>query len=274
VLRTVESLHRCTVVALDGDMGTVDQALFDDEAWGVRYLVVETGNWIGERKVLISPYSIKPSDPGSGALHVNLTRQQVRDSPNIDTHKSVYRQYETTHLLYYGYPRYWGSSNVWGTSAYPAFTGSLEAPHHEPDAPMGSDPHTDEPPADVHLRSTDAVKGCHIRAVDGSIGHVSGFIFDDVAWVIRYLTVDTRNWWPGGKEVLLATQWLSGTDWFDSTVSTDLTRDAIRNSPEYDDAVLLTRGYEKTLHGFYGKQAYWSESDTESLLSHIGETAP
>jgi hypothetical protein len=95
--------------------------------------------------------------------------------------------------------------------AYPAFPGSTEAPRFDPEAPVNPEPHADEPAADIHLRSTNAVKGCHIKAVDGSIGHVSGFVFDDVAWVIRYLSVDTRNWWPGGKEVLLATQWIRPT---------------------------------------------------------------
>ncbi|WP_175773121.1 PRC-barrel domain-containing protein [Paraburkholderia phenazinium] len=273
MLRSIESLHGCAVVARDGEMGTVSQAYFDDEAWGVRYLVVDTGNWISKRQVLISPYSIRHSDPGSDTVQVDLTRQQVRDSPDIDTRKPVSRQYETSHLLYYGYPRYWGGANLWGLDAYPAFPGSTEAPRFDPEAPVNPEPHADEPAADIHLRSTNAVKGCHIKAVDGSIGHVSGFVFDDVAWVIRYLSVDTRNWWPGGKEVLLATQWISQTNWFDSTVSTELSREAIRNSPAYDDTVPLSRNYEQSLHGFYGKEAYWSKDDTESLLAHIGDTA-
>lgn len=85
-------------------------------------------------------------------------------------------------------------------------------------------------PADAYLRSTKAVKDDHIEAVDGSIGHVSGFIFNEVAWVMRYLTVDTRNWWQVGREVLMATQWIDFVDWVGSTVSTRLTREAIKNS--------------------------------------------
>ena len=119
-------------------------------------------------------------------------------------------------------------------------------------------PSADEPPPDTHLRSTEAVKGYHIETVDGTIGHVSGFVFDDEAWVIRYLTVDTRNWWPGGKEVLLATEWIESIDWFGSTVSTTLTHDAIRHSPAYDDAIPVDRDYETALHEYYGREHYWS----------------
>ncbi|MGF6758992.1 hypothetical protein P3T16_006420 [Paraburkholderia sp. GAS42] len=119
------------------------------------------------------------------------------------------------------------------------------------------DPDAHQAPVDVHLHSTNAVEGYHIEVADGSIGHVSGFIFDDVAWAIRYLTVDTRNWWPGGKEVLVATRWIDLIDWVGSTVSTRLSRDAIKNSPEYDDSVPLNRDYEKRLHEFHGRDGYW-----------------
>ncbi|WP_338048155.1 hypothetical protein [Paraburkholderia azotifigens] len=116
----------------------------------------------------------------------------------------------------------------------------------------------DHPPGDGHLRSTDAVDGYHFAAADGDIGHVSGFIFDDEAWTIRYLTVDTQNWWPS-REALLATEWISLIDWFESTVSTKLTRDAIKSSPAYDNRIPLERDFETQLYAFYGKVGYWSD---------------
>ncbi len=176
MLRNIEFLQGSTVTASDGDVGTVTQVYFDDEAWGVRYLVVETGDWLRDRQVLISPYAVSHSDPGSKAVHVKLTRQQVRDSPNIDTHKPVSRQHEIQYLRYYGYPTYWGGANLWGMGAYPAFDGASATAA----LPLGAfpvvdpDPEADEPPADTHLRSTDGVKGYHIETIDGTMGHVSG----------------------------------------------------------------------------------------------------
>lgn len=262
MLRTIESLYGCPVAARDGEIGTVDQAYFDDEAWGVRYLVVETGSWIKKRQVLISPYSIKHSDPGSGAVHVDLTQQQVKDSPNIDTDKPVSRQHETEYLGYYGYPTYWGGAYLWGVGAYPGYGSMVSSIGMESAARIRHDQEADNPPADVHLRSSKAVRGYHIEAADGRIGHVCGFIFDDIAWVIRYLIVDTRNWWPGGKEVLLATQWINLVDWVGSTVSTRLTCEAIKSSPPYDNTVPMDRRYEATLHTHYGKDGYWPEDVT------------
>ena len=60
---------------------------------------------------------------------------------------------------------------------------------------------------DVHLRSANKVTGYRIGATDGDIGHVEDFIIDDETWEIRYMVVDTQNWWPG-KKVLVAPQWI------------------------------------------------------------------
>jgi hypothetical protein len=128
MLRNIEFLQGSTVKASDGDVGTVTQVYFDDEAWGVRYLVVETGDWLRDRQVLISPYAVSHSDPGSSDVHVKLTRQQVRDSPNIDAHKPVSRQHEIQYLKYYGYPTYWGGANVWGMVPIRPSTVSLRRP--------------------------------------------------------------------------------------------------------------------------------------------------
>ncbi|KXU91165.1 photosystem reaction center subunit H [Paraburkholderia monticola] len=267
MLRSIRSLHGCVVRAFDGDIGSVNQVYFDDESWGVRYLVVETGNWLSDRQVLISPYSVEHAGAVSNpvqavhAVHVSLTRQQVKDSPNIDAHKPVSRQNEIEYLRYYSYPTYWGGPNLWGMGAYPAFDPTGPTSDEESELPAPPILHVSRSRTDVHLRSTEAIKGYHLQTADGSLGHVSDFIYDDEAWVIRYLVVDTRNWWPGGKEILIATYWLDEVDWFASTVSTSLTREIIRQSPAYDDSVPLHRSYEVALHQFYGKHGYWSKAD-------------
>jgi hypothetical protein len=259
MLRSISDLHGSTVQALDGDIGSVNQAYFDDESWGVRYLVVETGNWLNDRQVLVSPYSVQHTDPGSSVVHVNLSRQQVRDSPMLDTHKPVSRQHEIDYLRHYSYPTYWGGPNLWGMGAFPAYDPTGIRPEALPAEPARPTLHTNRSHDDVHLRSTDEVNGYHLKTADGGIGHVSDFIYDDTDWAIRYLVVDTHNWWPGGKTVLIAIHWIDAVDWSDSTVSTPLTREVIRNSPAYDDSMPVDRHYEIALHGFYDQRGYWSD---------------
>jgi len=272
MLRSIKGLHGCTVNAIDGDIGKVDQVYFDDEMWAVRYLVVETGRWLNERRVLISPYSIRHTGPGSNVVHLNLTQQAVRDSPGVDTHRPVSRQNEVECLRYYNYPTYWGGPNIWGMGAYPKFDPTNASTDLAP-LPLLNEPQAVRSPDDVHLRSTDEVSGYRMDAVDGAIGHVSGFIYDDEAWAIRYLCIDTRSLWHGGKEILLAAHWIEGVDWLAKTVTTRLTQDSIRLSPVYDNAIPIHRSYEVALHEFYGKQGYWSEAGPASLSEYVQSTA-
>jgi hypothetical protein len=109
---------------------------------------------------------------------------------------------------------------------------------------------------DPHLRSTHDVSGHYVQAADGEIGHVEDFIIDDETWAIRYLVIDTHNWWPG-KKVLVSPQWIERVSWSDSKVFVNLSRESIKNSPEYSEESLITRDYETWLYGHYKRQAYW-----------------
>jgi hypothetical protein len=52
----------------------------------------------------------------------------------------------------------------------------------------------------------------HIHATDGEIGHIEDFLIDDETWAIRYLVIDTRNWWPG-KRILISPRWIERVGW-------------------------------------------------------------
>jgi len=112
------------------------------------------------------------------------------------------------------------------------------------------------------LRSTRDVTGHHIQAVDGEIGHVEDFIIDDETWAIRYLIIDTQNWWPG-KKVLVSPQWIERVSWIESKVFVNLTCETIRQSPEYTEESLLTRDYETELHRHYNRRGYWIDEPAE-----------
>jgi hypothetical protein len=123
---------------------------------------------------------------------------------------------------------------------------------------------------DSHLRSTEAVTGYHIEAADGEIGHVDGFVVDDEAWAIRYIEVATRNWLPG-KKVLVSPAWIERVSWTDSAVYTALSREAIKEGPEYIESRPITREYENRLHLHYGRPPYWlHEAEHKSAVSLSG----
>jgi hypothetical protein len=249
MLRKVKDLRGCALRATDGFMGRVDDFYFDDEDWGIRYLVVETGTWLSGRKVLISPMSLGHAGWMGRQLPVTLTRRQVERSPDIDTRKPVSRQYEAEYARYYGYPFYWGGAGLWGMGAYPGNL-STEAGIEQELKAHGTQrtPSSD----DCHLRSSNAVIGYHIKATDGDIGHLEDLLVDDYTWAIRYLIVNTSNWW-GGRRVLVAPQSIDDVSWSEAKVSVKLTRQAIKDAPPHELAAQLDRGGEDGIYEHYAR---------------------
>lgn len=109
MLRDINGLRGCTIHATDGELGAVDDFYFDDKTWDIRYAVVRTGSWLAGRKVLISAALLKREpDWRARALPVLLTREQVSNSPDIDTQKMVTRLHEEELHKHYAWPIYWG----------------------------------------------------------------------------------------------------------------------------------------------------------------------
>jgi uncharacterized protein YrrD len=231
--------------SLDGEIGRVKEFYFDDRHWAIRYLVTDTGNWLTDRQVLISPYALVAVNKEERYIAIDLTNKQIEDSPSLNTDKPVSRQFEMSYFGYYGWPTYWSGPYMWGD--YPTIVRDREKSRAFNPGGKAWDP---------HLRSTHDVSGYHIQAADGEIGHVDDFIIDDQTWAIRYLVVDTRNWWPG-KKVLISPKWIERVSWSKSTVFVNLSRETIKQSPEYTEESLITRDYETGLHGHYNRRGYW-----------------
>jgi hypothetical protein len=270
MLRDLNDLKDYAIHATDGDIGHVRDCYFDDESWTVRYLIVETGTWLLSRKVLISPHSIRLPRWAEKTLPLSITKEQVKNSPDIDTDKPVSRQYESRFLGFYGYPMYWNADAFAGL-AMPGY-----ASYGAPPFTLGQQTEFDYVKTgekrqhrldDVHLRSCNETSDYHIHATDGDIGHVVGFLLDDETWMIRYLIVDTSNWWLG-HQALIAPQWIEGIQWTDHTVNVGLTQQAIKESVPYDKSVNLDRNSEVGIYHHFGRVGYWTEGAIQEEKSN------
>jgi len=237
--------------SLDGEIGKVKEFYFDDQHWAIRYLIAETGTWLTGRQVLISPYALVAVNNEKQNIEINLTRKQIEESPPLESDKPVSQQFEDAYYGFYGWPLYWGGPYMWG--AYPFIVRDPEKLKEHTQGETTWDP---------CLRSTRDVTGHHIQAADGEIGHVEDFIFDDETWAIRYLIINTQNWWPG-KKVLVSPQWIERVSWIESKVFVNLTCEIIRQSPEYTEESLLTRDYETELHRHYNRRGYWVDEHVD-----------
>ena len=264
MLRSMTDLKGYTLGATDGDMGHVTDFLFDDTRWTIRYLVVETGSWLKSRKVLISPFSLAGADWTHKRLPVHISREEVKNSPDIDTDKPVSRQHEAQHADYYGLPYDRGGGGLTGAAqdapvltSPPGFTaGAQTSARSDVTEVMARAEPTRQRNDDPHLRSCQAVIGYHLEASDGDIGHVHSMLVEEDNWAIRYLVLNTSNWWLG-HQVLMAPDWVSDIRWADSRVSVNLSRQAIQTSPRFDASTPLTREQEQALYHHYERPTYW-----------------
>ena len=229
MLTSIKLLYGDKLGASDGEIGHVKDFYFDDQSWAIRYLVVDTGSWLSGRQVLLTPHSLGRLDESGKVLRVNLARQQIEESPSIELHKPVSRQYEEEYYRYYGWPCYWQGDGLWGLSGFPI----LEHPAKPLPNGSGAANSSHAEPADAHLRSTQAVSGYHFKTLDGEIGHVCDFMIDDVSWAIRRLVVKTGHR-LSGTEVEVPTSMIDRISYEESSIFANLTGEAIKQSPRRD----------------------------------------
>lgn len=239
MLLSLNSLVDYGIQTLDGPLGHARDYLFDDRSWHVRYVVVDTGRILPGRGVLLAPASFGQPDWESRKLPVNHTREEVKAAPSVASDRPVSQQEEEALHAYYQWAPYWA----------PGFP--VAAPFIEPGAAE-----TDNAGAatreENHLRSFKEVRGYHLHARDGEIGHVEDFILDDETWDLRMTIVETRNWLPG-KLVPLAMHSLTRIDWETRSAAADLTRDQIQNGPEFDPSAPVNKELETRLYDYYGR---------------------
>ncbi|WP_373551943.1 PRC-barrel domain-containing protein [Haliscomenobacter sp.] len=247
MLHKVKTLKEYKLNGIDGEIGKVHDLYFDDQFWTIRYLVANTGSWLTDNIVLISPYALATAIKAEKHIDISLTKKQIENSPPLESDKPVSQQFERDYYAYYGWPAYYTGSFMWGI--YPQIRREEE---------ITQEANLSAPTWDPHLRSANEVSDYYVHANDGDIGHVVDIIIDDETWAIRYLIIETSNWWSG-KKVMVSPRWIDRVIWSKSKVYINLSQEAIKQSPEYSEEALLTRDYETALHRHYNRQGYWQE---------------
>jgi len=250
MLNKVKTLKKYTVNCLDGEIGKIKDIYFDDQTWAIRYLIMNTGNWLTGRQVLISPYSVTKIDIEEERIDVNLTKSQIENSPLLESDKPVSMQFQSEFHGYFEYPLY--TTSMHNGSNWSVIT---DAPI-EKDVDRFNENLVDENQGDPSLRSMNSVSGYGIQALDNTIGHVDDFFVDDDLWEIQYFEIDTKNLIPGRK-VLISPNWIDYVSWNESKVFVNLNADDIKNSPEYNAESILNREYEASLYKHYNRNVYW-----------------
>ena len=194
----LQSLTGSSVIAADGEMGSVRNFLFDDQSWTIRYLVVDVGSWLTQRAVVLAITAVEQPDWAKKTLHVNLTKEQVRNGPDVDTEKPVSRQQEIAMREYFGWPVDWLDGELGPPG--PAFrTYAVQSK------------------GDSHLRSVWHLTGYEVWAPEIEIGRLEGFVMDDASWHLSYLDVKAGDWLHS-RSVLVPTRWVKYISWAEHRV--------------------------------------------------------
>jgi hypothetical protein len=211
MFRSLEDLMGASMIAMDGEIGRICNFLFDDQSWKIRYCVVDVGHWLTRREVVISVSAIDQPDWKTKTLRARLTKEQLRNGPDVDSKKPVSRQQEIAMREYFGWPAYWDTvvDKVFPPSLIPA---GREFPVH-----------TEE---DNHLRSWEDVIGYEVWASDGVVGCLESFVVDEAVWHIGYLDVKTGDWLQS-RSVLVPTSWVKSISWADHHVNLQGSRERI-----------------------------------------------
>lgn len=253
MLIKAKTLKGYVLIAIDGEIGYVKDFYFDDKQWIVRFLVAETGNWLIGKKVLISPYAIGVCNEQTEKIEIKLSKNEIEISPSFESNKPVSLQFETEYYECHKWPTNWNGTGMWGLFPNLTYTKNIWDVNQKMVNTW-----------DPHLRSTNEVSGYVIQAKNGEIGHVMDFIIDDKTWAIRYLIIDTTNWF-GGKKVLISPKWIQDINWEESKILINLSLEEIKKAPEYAAEDLLTRDYETQLHAFYNHSVYWRKDNKDRL---------
>jgi sporulation protein YlmC with PRC-barrel domain len=249
MIRSIKELRHYDIAARDGSLGDVHDVFFDDHSWKVRYLVIDTGNWLPGRRVMVSPETVAGIEAGDGKVDLTLTKDEIKDSPGIEADAPVSRQNEIALANHFRWPRYW--------EEYPSGVGVVPMIPHLPYQPVGNAPTSQEeaiPRGDPNLRSAAEISGYHVAAKDGEIGHIDDLLIDDTDWTLRFLVADTRNWLPG-KKVLVAPAWTRGIDWSEEKLLVDAERETIKAAPEYEPGMAIDPALERRIFQHYGREA-------------------
>jgi uncharacterized protein YrrD len=208
MLHDLKTLTGSSVVATDGEIGTVRNFLFDGLSWTIHYLVVDVGTWFKRRDVVVAISAVEQPDREKRTINVRLTREQVRDSPDVDTEKPVARQQAIAMEEYFGKLTSWASTQFGGAQCP---TG------------MKYPVHTKEDP---HLRSAWDLVDYKVWASDGEVGRLEGLIMDEASWHLGYLDVKAGDWLHS-RSVLIPTRWVKSISWADLRINLHHNRDGI-----------------------------------------------
>jgi sporulation protein YlmC with PRC-barrel domain len=239
---SVKDLTGYAIETTDGMKGKIKDFLFNEDNWVISYMDADFGGFLKHKRVLLPIRVIK--DPVWGSKHflLDISKERIDKSPIPEEIPTVSQEYEKELMKHYGF------AASWNLGYMPPSHPGLYYPARPLKVPTKK---IREEDMNTSLRSFKEVKGYHILATDGKLGHVEDIIVDDLDWQMVYLVIDTSNWRPWSKKVILSVNWLEDISYVSREVSVNVHTDIIKDAPELDVSKPVEEAFERALHDYY-----------------------
>lgn len=258
MLRKLKTLEGFTVHGRDGKLGKVKDFYFDQHRFILRYIVIDTGNWLKHEQTLISTDSFQEINYKDQEILVDLKADELEKGPSIKKNQPVSKVMEAKVVKHHGWPFYWTNAHSGTIPKIEVGNGTREMLFNY-EYLSDEEKQLKEEEVESNLRSFNEISGYHIQTENKEFGHLEDLFVDEEDWLIRYLLIDTRNILPG-KDVLIAPEWLDHISWNQEKIYVSKTKEQIKNAPEYREErsdYLVDRDYEEKLYDYYDEIKYW-----------------
>jgi uncharacterized protein YrrD len=91
-VKTTSGYH---IRARNGEIGHVDDFLIGQDSWRIRYLLVDTSNWIGGRSVIVSSDAVERVDKEDNQIYVAADRDVIKNAPELESIDAALSRTET-----------------------------------------------------------------------------------------------------------------------------------------------------------------------------------
>jgi hypothetical protein len=237
MLWNASALNGYPIKATDGQIGIVADLIYDPSDWAIRWLVVDTGNWLSGRHTLLPIAALGQPDAEAHHLPVHLTMRQVEASPDIDIGDPLSDAMAAQIREHYDLPQ--GPDHI------------LSDGHGKTPSDSAAAVIRERQQVDIGLHSLSEITGSSIEATDGDIGHAEDFLIDTARWQVRYMSVHASTWWTNDKRLIspLSIHWI---DWARSIIHLDVTCQKVKDSIPYVAADTVDGAFDELFHSYYG----------------------
>jgi uncharacterized protein YrrD len=232
----------------DKTKGKIKDFLFDEDAFKIRYIDADFGGFFKDRRILLPIDVFSKGKWDNKHFSLNITEKDIDSSPSSEDKPTISRLYESLLMKHYGFPTYWSPGFFPPTPTRQYLSGMRK---NDPTQEVSEEKINEK---DTRLRSFNEVKGYFLLATDGHLGHVEDIIVDDNGWQMTYLIVDTSNWRPWSKKVILMINWLEKISYETHEVFIDIDTETVKNAPEIDISKPVEQSFEEALLKYYERR--------------------